>query len=232
MTDKIDLKRHVHGYAAKAGQFRILEVAPAAFLMIDGQGDPNTRVFAEAVEALYPLAYTIKFATKRELGRDYGVAPLEGLWWSDDMAAFTAHRDKARWSWTLMILQPDWIGAGVVDAARNAVRAKGAPPRLDDIRFEVFDEGLCVQTLHIGSFDDEGPVLARMHDEFIPAEGLRMTGRHHEIYLSEPRRTAPQKLRTILRQPVEREPVEREPVARSSPARTRQNGKAGEPPER
>jgi len=204
VSDKIDLKKELDCYAATRSEFRILEVPPANYLMIDGEGDPNTPVFAEATESLYPLAYTIKFASKRELGRDYVVPPLEGLWWADDMAAFTARRDKSRWSWTLLIMQPEWIDAAFVEQARETVRTKKAPPRLDDIRFETLDEGLCVQTLHVGSFDDEAPVLARMHHEFIPANGLRMTGRHHEIYLSDPRRTAPEKLRTILRQPVER----------------------------
>lgn len=202
MSDKIDLKKQLDGYAAKQGEFRVLEVPPASYLMIDGEGDPNTPVFAEATEALYPLAYTLKFASKRELDRDYVVMPLEGLWWADDMAAFTARRDKALWSWTLLIMQPEWIDAAFVEAARRTVEAKGAPARLNDIRFARLDEGRCVQTLHIGSFDGEAEVLARMHDDFIPANGLRMTGRHHEIYLSDPRRTAPQKLRTILRQPV------------------------------
>jgi hypothetical protein len=204
VSDKIDLKKQLDCYAATRSEFRILEVPPANYLMIDGEGDPNTPVFAEATEALYPLAYTIKFASKRELGRDYVVPPLEGLWWADDMAAFTARRDKSRWSWTLLIMQPEWIEASLVEASRRTVEAKGAPTRLHDIRFATLDEGLCVQTLHVGSFDDEAPVLARLHDEFIPANGLRMTGRHHEVYLSDPRRTAPEKLRTILRQPVER----------------------------
>lgn len=204
MSDKIDLKKQLDCYAATRSEFRILEVPPANYLMIDGEGDPNTPVFAEATESLYPLAYTIKFASKRELGRDYVVPPLEGLWWADDMAAFTARRDKSRWSWTLLIMQPEWIEASLVEASRRTVEAKGAPTRLHDIRFATLDEGLCVQTLHVGSFDDEAPVLARLHDEFIPANGLRMTGRHHEVYLSDPRRTAPEKLRTILRQPVER----------------------------
>ncbi len=204
MSDKIDLKKQLDCYAATRSEFRILEVPPANYLMIDGEGDPNTPVFAEATESLYPLAYTIKFASKRELGRDYVVPPLEGLWWADDMAAFTARRDKSRWSWTLLIMQPEWIEASLVEASRRTVEAKGAPTRLHDIRFATLEEGLCVQTLHVGSFDDEAPVLARLHDEFIPANGLRMTGRHHEVYLSDPRRTAPEKLRTILRQPVER----------------------------
>ncbi len=204
MSDKIDLKKQLDCYSARRSEFRILEVPPANYLMIDGEGDPNTSVFAEATEALYPLAYTIKFASKRELGRDYVVPPLEGLWWADDMAAFTARRDKSRWRWTLLIMQPEWIDVGLVDAARRTIEAKGAPARAHDIRFEALDEGLCVQTLHVGSFDDEAPVLARLHDEFLPANGLRPTGHHHEIYLSDPRRTAPEKLRTILRQPVAR----------------------------
>lgn len=202
MSEKIDLKKQLDGYTATKGVFRILDVPPANYLMIDGEGDPNTPVFAEAAEALYPLAYTLKFSSKRELDRDYVVPPLEGLWWADDMAAFSTHRDKSLWRWTLLIMQPHWVDRPFVASARRAVQAKGAPARLHDIRFERLDEGRCVQTLHIGSFDSEAGVLARMHDEFIPANGLRATGRHHEIYLSDPRRTVPEKLRTILRQPV------------------------------
>jgi len=202
MSAKIDLKRELDGYRAKVGEFRMLEVPPHRYLAIDGVGDPNTAAFAEATSALYPLAYAVKFASRREHDRDFVVMPLEGLWWADDMAAFTARRDKTRWSWTLLILQPEWVDAALVDGARQVVEAKGAPARLADIRFETLDEGRCVQTLHLGPFDAEGPVLARMHDEVIPAHGLRMTGRHHEIYLSDPRRTAPERLRTILRQPV------------------------------
>ncbi|WP_166867312.1 GyrI-like domain-containing protein [Salinibacterium sp. ZJ70] len=182
----------------------MLTVAPARYLAIDGAGDPNTEPFGTAIEALYPLAYALKFASKRA-GRDFVVPPLEGLWWADDMAAFTSGRDKSAWSWTLLLFVPEWIDDAAIEAARDAVRSKKQPPaRLADVRVETLDEGLCVQTLHIGTFDDEAPLLARLHDEFIPGEGLRMTGHHHEIYLSDPRRTAPEKLRTILRQPVVR----------------------------
>ncbi len=201
MSEKADLKKS-DPYRATAGAFRILEVPPQRYLAIDGRGDPNTAVFAEAVEALFPFAYAVKFASKRELDRDYVVMPLEGLWRAHDMAAFTTARDKTAWNWTLLVLQPDWIDEAIVDAARAAVERKGAPPRLDDIRFETLAEGRCVQTLHVGPFDAEGPVLAAMHDELIPENGLTMTGAHHEIYLSDLRRTAPQRLRTILRQPV------------------------------
>jgi len=199
--DKLDLKK-TDAYRAKRGEFRILDLPSQGYLAIDGEGDPNTAAFGEAVEAHYPLAYALKFASKGE-GRDFVVMPLEGLWWADDMAAFTRARDKSRWSWTLLILQPGWIDAGRLEEARAAVARKGtASARSAEVRFESLDEGRCVQTLHLGSFDDEAPVLARMHDEFIPAHGLVMTGRHHEIYLSDPRRTAPARLRTILRQPV------------------------------
>jgi len=203
VSEKVDFKRTLPGYRAPRGRFAIVDVPDARYLMIDGHGDPDTaQEFTEALEALYPVAYALKFASKGELGRDYVVPPLEGLWWADDMEAFTSARDKSRWEWTLLLMVPDWIDALMIARAVAAVREKGPRPRLDDVRCEVLSEGRCVQTLHVGSFDDEAAVLARMHHEFIPQSGLRMTGTHHEIYLSDPRRTAPERLRTILRQPV------------------------------
>ena len=200
--DKIDFKKTLDSYQAKRGVFRLVEVPPLHYLMIDGHGDPNTSpAFAEAIETLYPIAYKLKFASKQGLGRDYVVPPLEGLWWADDMDAFS-NRDKSQWDWTLLLLVPDWIDQAMVDAAVEQVAAKDPPARLGDVRFDLLDEGLCVQTLHIGSFDDEGPVLQKLHEEFIPNQGLTPTGHHHEIYFSDFRRTAPDKLRTLLRQPV------------------------------
>ena len=205
VPEKVDLKRQLPCYTAPRGRLEVVTVPPLQYLMIDGRGDPNTSpAYTNALASLYPLAYTLKFFSKRELGRDYGVMPLEGLWWADDMADFTTRRDKSKWHWTLLNLLPDWIAAEQVEAARRTVAAKGTAPALDAVRLESFDEGLCVQTLHVGSYDDEGPVLRRLHEEFVPATGLRMTGTHHEVYLSDARRTAPAKLRTILRQPVER----------------------------
>jgi hypothetical protein len=201
--DKVDHKTSLDAYRAKRDQFRIVDVPELRYLAVDGHGDPNTSpAFTAAVEALYPVAYTLKFASKRELGRDYVVMPLEGLWWAEDMAAFTAARDKSRWDWTLLIMVPDWTDQQMFDAAVEQVRAKGGPARLGDVRLETLAEGRCVQTLHVGPFDAEAETLARMHDEFIPAGGLRRTGRHHEIYLSDFRKVAPEKQRTILRQPV------------------------------
>ncbi len=202
VSAKTDVKRTLDGYQAREGELRLIDVPDLQYLMIDGHGDPNADVFAEAVETIYPIAYALKFASKRELGRDYVVPPLEGLWWADDMDSFTAARDKSRWRWTLMTMVPEWLGQDAFAATVAQVAAKRRPARLDDVRLELLSEGRCVQTLHIGSFDDEAGVLAQLHHEFVPAHGLRLTGRHHEIYLSDFRRVPPQRRRTILRQPV------------------------------
>lgn len=209
MAEKIDFKKSLDSYQARKGTFRLIDVPEQHYLMVDGHGDPNASpAFAEAIETLYPVAYGLKFASKNDLGRDYVVPPLEGLWWAEDMASFTTARDKTRWSWTLMLLVPEWLGAADVDAACAGARAKAdakstaPPPRLDSLRLQTLAEGRCAQTLHVGSFDAEGPVLAEMHTSFIPDQGLALTGTHHEIYLSDVRKTAPEKLRTILRQPV------------------------------
>lgn len=203
MHSKIDLKRTLDGYRARHGEFRVVDLPVMRYLAVDGHGDPNTTPeYADALAALYSVAYRTKFASKRELARDYVVPPLEGLWWADDMAAFTTRRDKTQWGWTMLIALPDWVEADLVATAVAQVGAKDAPARLPDVRLETLDEGRCLQTLHIGSYDDEGPVIATMHDEVMPGRSLRPHGRHHEIYLSDPRRVAPDRLRTILRQPV------------------------------
>lgn len=200
---KVDLKKEILTYAARRGEIAVVTVAPARFLMIDGHGDPNTSpAYADALATLYPMAYTLKFLSRNELGHDHTVMPLEALWWAEDMAAFTSARDKGRWNWTAMIMTPAWIEAEHVAAARSAVERKGTAPALDALRLEVLDEGLSVQTLHVGPYDDETPVLQQLHTVFLPERGLTMTGRHHEIYLNDARRTAPARLRTILRQPV------------------------------
>jgi hypothetical protein len=204
----IDPKKTLDAYRAKRGEFRIVEVPPMTYLMVDGAGDPNTStLFSEAVSALFPLAYTLKFASRRELGIDTVVMPLEGLWHAPDMDAFTSRRDKQAWLWTLMIMVGDHITApmfadAVEVVAHKATTKKEPVPALEAVRLETLDEGTSVQTLHVGPFDDEGPVLDDLHHRFIPESGLRMRGTHHEIYLSDLRRTDPAKLRTILRQPV------------------------------
>ena len=203
MAAKIDFKKSLDGYQARAGQFRVIEIPQTRYLMIDGHGDPNTSpAYTQALQALYPVAYKLKFASRRDLGRDYVVPPLEGLWWADDMDAFTVARDKSRWNWTMMLLVPEWIDDAMVEAAVDIVRATGSAGRVADVRIEPLAEGRCVQTLHLGSFDDEAAVLDEMHHEFIPGQGFGLSGKHHEIYLSDVRRVTPDKLRTILRQPV------------------------------
>jgi hypothetical protein len=207
----IDPKKTLDAYKARRGEFRILDVPPMQYLMVDGAGDPNTaRAYGDAVSALFPLAYSLKFASRDELGVDTVVMPLEGLWHAPDMQAFTSRRDKSVWLWTLMIMVPDHVTPEMFAASVDAVAAKTAKkkqesPALHSVRLETLDEGLCVQTLHVGPYDDEAPVLDELHTRFVPENGLRMTGLHHEIYLSDARRAAPEKLRTILRQPVERE---------------------------
>lgn len=203
LKNKIDFKKTLDVYRAHRDRFRILDVPDMQYLMIDGRGDPNTSpVFAEAVRALYPVAYRLKFASKRDLGRDYVVPPLEGLWWAEDWDVFTTERNKSLWEWSMLLMVPDWIEESLFAAAVGQVGLKEPPARLEDVRLEVLSEGRCVQTLHVGSFDEEAETLARMHHEFIPGNGLKMVGRHHEIYLSDFRRVTPEKQRTILRQPV------------------------------
>ncbi|WP_239066314.1 GyrI-like domain-containing protein [Microbacterium hibisci] len=203
-ASKVDLKRTIAAYTAPRGSFEIVDVPPLRYLMVDGHGDPNTsKAYGDAVAAVFGVAYTLKFLSRRELGRDYVVMPLEGLWWSDDMATFTTDRDKSRWSWTMMSLVPEWLDDAHVARARDTAASKGGSPAIDRLRVSELVEGLSVQTLHVGSYDDEAPVLDELHHRFVPQHGLRLRGLHHEIYLADPRRTAPEKLRTILRQPVE-----------------------------
>ncbi|MQW76509.1 hypothetical protein GHK92_11535 [Nocardioides sp. dk4132] len=202
---KTDFKKTLDSYRARVAELRVLEVPPLQYLMVDGHGDPNTAVeYADAIAALYPVAYALKFLSRRELDRDYVVPPLEALWWAEDHALFTSARDKSRWDWTAMILTPDWITAEQVAGAVAGAAAKTDPsPALDRLRLETLAEGRCVQTLHVGPYDAEAAVLANLHERFLPATGLRPRGKHHEIYLSDPRRVDPARLRTILRQPVE-----------------------------
>jgi hypothetical protein len=175
------------------------------FVMVDGEGNPNTApAYGHAIEWLFSVSYAMKFAAKASLKRDYVVPPLEGLWWADDPADFTAGR-KERWRWTMMIMAPDFLAPAMFSAAVEKSSAKlGAAPQT--LRLENYDEGRCLQILRIGGYDDEGPTLARLHSEVMPSKGFTFAGRHHEIYLSDARRTEPAKLKTILRQPVRPSP--------------------------
>jgi len=200
--EKIDLKKGLRAfYGPSAKEVVAVDVPSMNFLMIDGQGSPGDSLeYQEALAALFPVAYTLKFAVKKsETGIDFGVMPLEGLWWADDMNDFVAG-NRDRWKWTLMIMQPDLVSAAMVDSAIDEVRSKKNPPGLDRVRFEPFAEGPAAQILHIGPFTDEGPAIEEVH-RFIEDSGRSLSGKHHEIYLSDIRRARPERLRTVIRQP-------------------------------
>jgi len=202
--EKIDFRKTLRAlYAPSAKHFDLVDVPTMAFLKIDGQGDPNTApAYANAIGWLYSLSYAMKFASKATLGKDYTVPPPEALWWADDMRDFTAG-NKSAWRWTQMIMVPEFVTRPMFEMALEKTRQKlGQPPA--SLRLENFDEGLSVQILHIGSYADEAPTIARLHAEFIPQNGLAENGLHHEIYLSDPRKTVPAKLKTIIRQSVRR----------------------------
>jgi hypothetical protein len=200
----IDFKKRLGAlYSAPAKAPVIVEVPPLNFIMIDGAGDPNTsEEFRQAVEVLFSASYTLKFLIKKgPLAIDYGVLPLEGVWWAEDMSAFTAG-DKASWQWTLMIMQPEYVTPELFENALGQVRQKKDLPAAGQLRLETFHEGLSAQLLHVGPFSEEGPTIQRLH-RFIQDHGYRRRDKHREIYLSDLRRAAPEKLRTIIRQPIE-----------------------------
>lgn len=205
---KIDLKRDRPDlYRPSRHDFSRVVVPRMRFLAVDGHGDPNTSSdYAEALAVLYPVAYAVKFAFRARTGDDVVVGPLEGLWSSADPSSF-ADRRKGEWDWTIMIPLPAPVTDADHDDALRAVARKKPGLPLDRLRILALEEGLSLQILHIGSYDDEAPVLARLHEEVMPAQGLTWNGRHHEIYLSDPRRVAPEKLRTVLRQPVRPAPA-------------------------
>ena len=201
---KIDYKKELkQRYAPSSRKVEIVDVPRMNFLMVDGEGDPNTaKSFSDAIETLYPLAYTLKFMIKQgTMGIDYGVLPLEALWWADDMSAFTTG-NKDAWKWTVMIMQPDFITTAMVAEATKEVQRKKKPVALPLVRFEAFNEGKAAQILHIGPFSSEGPTIEKVH-AFIADNGSQRRGKHHEMYLSDMRRTAPEKWKTIVRQPME-----------------------------
>ena len=201
---KFDIKKERRDLYAPAADFTLVEVPGQNFIAVDGRGNPNTTPdYAAALEALYSVAYTLKFTAKRTLGLDSVVGPLEGLWRAADPADFV-RGNKDTWEWTMMISQPEWITPALLTAAVAEGKEKKGLAAVAKVRWLHLEEGLSVQILHKGSYDDEAPVLDRLHNEFLPANGLEFNGDHHEIYLSDPRRTAPEKLKTVLRQPVRR----------------------------
>lgn len=201
---KIDFKQELkHLFQPSAKEVEQINVPTMNYLMADGEGDPNTSpAFAEIVEVLFSLSYTLKFMVKKGvLAIDYGVMPLEGLWWADDMSAFSA-ADKSKWKWTLMIMQPEFITKKMAGAAIAEVKEKKNPAALSKVRFETLAEGSAAQIMHIGPFSDESPNIERVH-QFIESGGHKRVGKHHEIYMSDIRKTAPSKWKTIIRQPMQ-----------------------------
>ena len=198
---KIDFKKDLkHLYQPSAKEVVLVEVPVMNFLMIDGQGDPNTSPsYRQAVEALFSVAYAVKFRVKKTLAIEYGVLPLEGLWWADDMASFSVD-DKSAWKWTMMIMQPGFVSAAMVRDTIAEVKKKKNLPALALLRCAPFNEGKCAQILHIGPFSAEGPTVAKVH-AFIASVG-KLSGKHHEIYLSDIRKADPAKWKTVIRQPV------------------------------
>ena len=200
---KIDYKKELkHLYRPSAKKVEAVDVPRMNFLMIDGKGDPNTsQEFKDAIGVLYPLSYTLKFMIKKGgIGVDYGVLPLEGLWWADDMSSFVDDR-REHWQWTLMIMQPELVTEEMVQEANEQVLKKKNPVSLPLVRFESFEEGKVAQIIHIGPFSEERPTVEKVHT-FIEERGSQRRGKHHEIYLSDIRRTAADNLRTIIRQPM------------------------------
>jgi hypothetical protein len=200
--EKINYKKKLqHLYKPSVKEVEIVEVPQMNYLMIDGDGGPNHPTFQNAIEVLFPLSYTLKFMIKKsDIGIDYGVLPLEGLWWADDMSSFIKDK-KDDWKWTLMIMQPELITNEMVVEAVNQVRVKKNPTSLPLVRFESINEGKVAQIMHIGPFSEEGPTVQKLHS-FIKDSGKKIIGKHHEVYLSDIRRASPEKWKTIIRQPM------------------------------
>jgi len=200
----LDLRKELkHLYNPSAKEPALISVPAMTFACLDGRGDPNGPDFAAATGALYSFSYTIKFLVRKERAIDYPVMALEGLWSIEGKADFALgdYQERDAWRWTLMIMQPEAAGPDLWPVALEQAARRGTP-FLERLRFEPFHEGQCAQIMHIGPYSSEPATVDRLHG-FIRAQGLRPHGRHHEIYLGDPRRSAPEKLKTVLRHPVE-----------------------------
>jgi hypothetical protein len=200
--EKIDLKKELKGfYNPTQKEVTLIDIPKMNFIMVDGQGAPESEQFAQAIQAMYPIAYTIKFNKKNAGGPDFTVMALEGLWWAEDMKVFMPETsDRNKWQWTVMMMQPDFITRGDFKNAVATAKKKKNNPALNSVRFESFAEGKCVQIMHIGPYSAEGLNIQKLHQK-IAEIGGKLSGKHHEIYLSDPRRVIPDKMKTVLRQP-------------------------------
>ncbi len=200
---KIDFKLELKKlYQASAKDVAPIDVPAMDFLMVDGQGDPNTsQDYADAIEALFSVAYALKFTIKKgALAMDYAVMPLECMWWAEDMDNFAAG-EKSVWKWTAMIMQPPFITSAAVYGAIAEVQKKKPLAALSRVHLNKFSEGKCAQILHIGPFSQEGATIEKVH-QFIRTK-TELRGKYHEIYLSDVRKSAPEKWKTIIRQPMQ-----------------------------
>ncbi len=202
MAEKLDLKKQLKAIYTSSANPSLVEVPPGSFLAYEGWGAPGGEAYATSIDALYAVAFTLKFTSKAQ-GKDFVVMPLEGLWWLEDPEAFFTDVPPEQWSWKSLIRLPDFIAPREVEVAREEARAKKGLEAIGAVRLEVYHEGLCAQILHVGPYAEERPTIDLLHD-FIRAEGYRLRGAHHEIYLSDPNRTAPERLKTIIRQPIEK----------------------------
>lgn len=196
---KRDLYREdIHLYRPRTEPEEV-NVPPMNYLTVEGHGEPGSELFGGLLGALYNAAYTIKFGAKAE-GRDFKVTGLEGLWWVEGGEDIFAS-DRQAWLYLLMLRVPEFVGKRTLADAKRAVELKKDVPHIDEVKLETIREGRCVQVMHVGPYSEEGPTIEKLHS-FAAERGFEPSGRHHEVYLSDPRRVAPQKLRTIIRQPV------------------------------
>jgi len=200
--EKIDFKKEMKEFYRPPRKPVIVDVPELQFIMINGKGYPGTsQEYQDAMQTLFPVAYTLRFAIKKAGILDYKVMPLEGLWWAEDMDVFAIDDRPEEWLWTSMIMQPSQVTKDLFAKAVQTVKEKKNPVALSKIRLETYHEGLAVQVMHTGPFSEEGPVIENMH-QFAFDQGYELRGKHHEIYLSDFTRTAPEKLKTVIRQPI------------------------------
>jgi hypothetical protein len=201
LLDKVDLKKELKNlYNPSSKEVTVVDVPAMNFLLVNGEGAPASPKYIEAIEALFSVSYTLKFIVKKAKGIDYAVMPLEGLWWADDMTKFSADK-KDEWKWTAMIMQPKYVTADDINLAVEQVKKKKNLSTLLKVRFESFKEGSAAQIMYVGPFSAEGPTIAKINAQ-IQNSGHALSGKHHEIYLNNPAKTAPEKLKTIIRQPM------------------------------
>jgi hypothetical protein len=199
--EKLDLKKELKKYYSPKEKPETVDVPEFSYLTYVGRGEPGGEAYSEALNALYGVAYTLKFASKRQ-GRDFTVMGLEGQWWWDDPRIFDIANapPRSEWNWKSMILIPDFVTQKMLEEVKpELVEKKGIA--VERVKREKIREGLCVQVLHVGPFSDEPRSIKLMHD-YMEEQGLRVSGLHHEIYMSDPRRVAPEKWKTIIRHPV------------------------------